>query len=376
MVTALAKYNGTELGRQAINDAMDVMGGAGISMGPRNLLAATYIGTPIGITVEGANIMTRTLIIFGQGALRAHPYAFKEVDAIENNDVRAFDQAFWGHVGHIVRNLTRSVVLSVTRARLVFTPSGGPSRRYMQKLAWISATFAIMADMSMGMLGGKLKIKEKLTGRFADILSWMFIATAVLKRYEAEGSKKEDKALLDYSMAVAFQKIQDSFDGIFGNMDVPGLYWFFKGPLRWWSRLNFVGLAPTDRLTHKVANAMVYNDGIRERLSQGIYMPTRPGEAMARLEHAYNVIKQAEVVDKKIRAAVIAKKLQKKSKTLYDDALKANVITQAEKETMVESERLRYDAIQVDDFTEEEYHTGILPADHGAPNVTPLRGAR
>ena len=375
VVTAMAKAYGTEVGRVAINDAMDVMGGAGISMGPRNLLASTYIGTPIGITVEGANIMTRTLIIFGQGALRAHPYAFKEVDAIENNDVKAFDAAFWGHVGHIIRNLTRSVVLSITRARLVLTPSGGPVRRYQQKLAWISATFAIMADMSMGMLGGKLKIKEKLTGRFADILAWMFIATAVLKRYEAEGSKKEDKALLDYSMAVAFQKIQDAFDGIFGNMDVPGLYWLFKGPIRWWSRLNFVGLAPTDRLTHKVANAMVYNDGVRSRLSTGIYMPTKAGEQMARLEHAYNTIKQAEVVDKKIRAAVVAKKLQKKSKTLFDDALKAGVITAAEVTIMQESERLRWDAIQVDDFTEEEYHSGILAENHGAENVTPLRRA-
>ena len=373
VVTALAKYNATELGRVAINDAMDVMGGAGISMGPRNLLAGTYIATPIGITVEGANIMTRTLIIFGQGALRAHPYAFKEVDAIENNDLRAFDGAFWGHVGHIVRNLVRSVVLSFTRARLVWSPVGGSSRRYVQKLAWISASFAIMTDLSMGMLGGKLKIKEKLTGRFADILSYMFIATAILKRFEAEGRKPEDKAMLDYSMAFCFQKIQDGFDGIFGNMDVPGLYWFFKGPVRWWSRLNFVGLAPTDRLTHKVANALLVNEGVRDRLTAGIYMPTQPNEALARLEHAYKTIRAAEAVDKKIRAAVVAKKLKKKSKTLLDDALKAGVITASEQTLLAEAERLRWDAIQVDEFTPEEYLSGLVKADLEHHNVRPLR---
>ncbi len=175
---------------------------------------------PIGITVEGANILTRTLMIFGQGAMRAHPYAFKEINAVEKNDLKAFDLAFWGHIGHIVRNLFRCLVLSWTRARFVVTPVSGPSRRYLQKIAWVSASFAIMTDLAMGLLGGKLKVKEKLTGRFADILSWMFIATAVIKRFEDEGRKKEDKIFLDFSMAVAFQKIQDAFDGIFGNMDV------------------------------------------------------------------------------------------------------------------------------------------------------------
>jgi acyl-CoA dehydrogenase len=374
VVTAIAKYNATELARQAINDGMDVLGGAAISMGPRNLLAVTYIGTPIGITVEGANILTRTLMIFGQGALRAHPYAFKGVNAVEKGDLKAFDQAFWGHIGHIVRNLVRSIVLSTTRARLARSPVGGPSRRYIQKLNWISATFAIMSDLSMGLLGGQLKVKEKLTGRFADVLSWMFIATAVIKRFEAEGRKKEDKMFLDFCMAVAFQRIQDAFDGIFGNLDVPGLYWFFKGPLRWWSRLNFVGLAPTDRLTHRVANALLNNAEQRERLSKGIFMPTKAGESLARLEHAYKVIKQAEAVDKKVRAAIKAKTLNKKSKTLVEDALKAGVITAEERQLMAEAERLRWDAIQVDDYSQEEYLKGEAPKTSVSHAGGPLGG--
>jgi len=374
VVTAIAKYNATELGRQSLNDGMDVLGGAAISMGPRNLIATTYIGLPIGITVEGANILTRTLMIFGQGALRAHPYAFREVNAVEKGDVKEFDKAFWGHIGHIVRNLVRAIVLSCTRAHLAWSPVGGPSRRYIQKLAWISATFAIMTDLSMGMLGGKLKIKEKLTGRFADVLSWMFIATAVIKRFEEEGRRKEDKMFLDICMAMSFQKIQDAFDGIFGNLDVPGVYWFFKGPLRWWSRLNFVGLAPTDRLTHRVANALLTNEAQRERLTQGMYVPTKAGEALARLESTYKLLRQAEAVDKKIRAAIIAKTLKKKSKTLVDDALKANVITAQEQQLMIEAEKARWDAIQVDDYSQDEYLKGEAPKSSPSHAGGPMGG--
>lgn len=368
VVTAIAKYNATEIGRRSIDDAMDILGGAGISMGHRNVIAPMYIGIPIGITVEGANILTRTLMIFGQGALRAHPYAFKEVNAVEKGDLKAFDAAFWGHIGHIVRNTARSVVLSLTRAYFVWTPVSGPSRRYVQKLAWVSATFAIMADLSMGLLGGKLKVKEKLTGRFADVLSWMFIASAVIKRYEEEGRRPEDKIFLDFAMATAFQKIQDAYDGIFGNMDVPGFYWFFKGPLRWWSRLNFVGLAPTDRLTHRVANALLYSEEQRDRLTGGIFVPTKPGEGLARLEQAYKVIRQAEAVDRKIREAVHARKLNKKSRTLLDDALKAGVITANEQALVAEAERLRWDAIQVDDYTQEDYVNHIVKS----PSTTPV----
>lgn len=368
VVTAIAKYQATEVGRSLLNDGMDILGGAGISMGPRNQVAGTYIGMPIGITVEGANIMTRTFMIFGQGALRAHPYAFKEVNAVERGDVKAFDDAFWGHIGHVVRNLTRTIVLSATRANFVWSPIGGPARRYVQKLNWVSATFAFMADLAMGLLAGDLKVKEKLTGRFADILSWMFIATAVLKRFEEDGRRKEDKMYLDYSMAVAFQKIQDAFDGIFANMEASSLpwlvrqpvYWFFKGPIRWWSRLNFVGLAPTDRLTHRVAASLLLNEKMRDRLTKGMYLPLALNESIGRLEHAYKMIKQAEAVEKKIRTATRAKTLKKKSPTLLDDALKAGVITQPEYQLIAEAERLRLDAIAVDDFDQQEYLTGIL----------------
>ncbi|MBK7892964.1 MAG: DUF1974 domain-containing protein, partial [Bdellovibrionales bacterium] len=191
VVTAMVKYNATEISRKVINDGMDVMGGAGISRGPKNLLAHFYMATPIGITVEGANILTRTLIIFGQGALRAHPYAFKEVDSIGKGDLATFDSAFWGHVGHIVRNGCRAVALSLTRGLLAPSPVGGSTAKYYRKLSWASATFATMGDIAMGSLGGSLKSRQKITGRFADVLSWMYIGTSVLRRYEAEGRKKK-----------------------------------------------------------------------------------------------------------------------------------------------------------------------------------------
>ncbi|MCB0385983.1 MAG: acyl-CoA dehydrogenase, partial [Bdellovibrionales bacterium] len=209
VVTAMMKYNASEWFRKAVNDGMDILGGAAISLGPRNNIAIGYMAAPISITVEGANILTRTLMIFGQGALRAHPYAYKEVSAVENNDLKAFDKAFWGHIGHVVHNQFRALLLFWTRGYLAFGLQGDShTRRYFRKLNWTSARFAILADIAMGVLGGKLKVKEKITGRFADILSHMYLATAVLRRYEAEGRRKEDLPFVHYSMQYAFSTIQ------------------------------------------------------------------------------------------------------------------------------------------------------------------------
>jgi acyl-CoA dehydrogenase len=356
VVTAIAKYNMTEFGRMVVNDAMDIMGGAGISRGPRNLIAHCYIASPIAITVEGANILTRTLIIFGQGALRAHPYAFKEVKALENNDVKAFDDAFWGHIGHIIRNLFRSVLLSVSRGRLTSSPFGGSVSRYYRKLTWVSASFALLADIAMASLGGALKQKEKITGRFADILSWMYISTAVLRRFQAEGSRKEDLPFLHFTMNHSMVKMQEAFDGILTNIEVPGLSWFFRGPVRWWSSLNSLAQKETDSHTHKIASLVMADGPIRDRLSDGIYIPKDPQEALARLDEAFKVVKRAEGAERKIRAAIKAGALPKqKTPQLINVAQEKGIITEAEKNDLINAEALRYQAIQVDDFSQEEY---------------------
>src|SRR5690606_39761694 len=187
VVTAMCKYQFTELARAAVNDAMDVLGGAAIARGPRNLLAPIYTAMPICITVEGANILTRTLMVFGQGAIRCHRYAFAEIEALANDDLPAFDRAFWGHVGHVIRNACRATVLSLSRGWLARSPVRGAAAPYYRKLAWASASFALWADVAMAALGGDLKRKEKVTGRLADVFSWLYLARAALRRFGEEG---------------------------------------------------------------------------------------------------------------------------------------------------------------------------------------------
>jgi acyl-CoA dehydrogenase len=356
VVTAMAKYNATEIGRKVINDAMDVSGGAGISRGPRNLIAHFYIAAPIAITVEGANILTRTLIIFGQGALRAHPFALKEVDAIAARDLTAFDRAFWGHIGHVVRNLCRSIVLSLTRGLFAGSPVSGTTARYYRKLSWASATFAIMADIAMGALGGSLKLKEMLTGRFADVLSWMYIGTAVLRRYEADGRRKEDLPFVHFSMNHALYEIQKAFDGIFANLPVPGFTWLFRGPLRMWSNLNALAGEANDVHTHKIASLILSDSEQRLRHTEGIFVPHNTTEQLGLLEETFRVVKRAEVIDKKVRAAVKAKTLPRaKGAALYQSALEKGIITADEQQVLLHAEELRAAAVQVDDFSQEEY---------------------
>ncbi len=357
VVTAIAKFNSTEIMRKCFNDCMDVLGGAGITRGPRNVISGGYIATPISITVEGANILTRTLMIFGQGALRAHPYAFNEVKALEKNSLSDFDKAFWGHVGHVVRNLFRSVLLSLTRGRLVCAPAGsGPVAKYYKKMAWASASFAIMADVAMGTLGGKLKFKEQLTGRFADVLSWMYLGFTVLRRWEAEGKRKEDLPIVHYCMQTAFSNMQRAFDGIFTNFKAPGLTWFFRGVIGVWSRINRLSEEPSDRMTHEVAQLIQTPGEQRTRICHGIFIPKGPNEQIARLEKTLLAVKAAEDTDRKVKRAVKSKQLPKiKGAQLYEEALKKGVINQAEFNVLAESEKLRWDAIQVDEFTLEEY---------------------
>lgn len=356
VITAIAKFNSTELSRKAIIDGMDIMGGSGISCGPRNLLANTYIAMPIGITVEGANIMTRTLIIFGQGALRAHPYAFKEVAAVEKGDLQGFDRAFWGHIGHVVRNGFRAVLLSLTRGYLAPSPVSGATSAYYRKLSWVSATFAIMADIAMGSLGGTLKFREKITGRFADILSWMYLLSATLRRFEAEGRRQEDLPLVQYNMQYGLNVIQEAFDGIFKNIGVPGLGWLFGGIVRGWSRINRLAPEMSDKVSHQVSAILLKDGEQRDRITEGLYYPTQDGEALKRLEVAFKAVKAAEETEKKIRKALKEKKIPKvKGPKLVEEALKAGVISEVEAANLKKAEELRFDAITVDSFTQEEY---------------------
>jgi len=356
VVTAIAKYQTTEMFRKAINGAMDIVGGAAISRGPRNTLAHAYISTPIGITVEGANILTRTLMIFGQGALRAHPYAYQEIKTAGESDLKGFDNAFWGHIGHIVRNMFRSILLSWTRGFLSVGFSGGPLNSHYRKLSWASASFAIMADITMGSLGGKLKFKEKITGRYADILSWMYLNYAVMRRFEAEGSKNEDLPFVLYALEYGNKEMQKAFEGIFSNLKVPGMTWFFKGIVGRWARLNSMGFGPSDDLGHKVCTLMLADSEQRERLTKGIFKPEDTEDGLGKLEWAFKLSSQATEVERKIKKAVKAKKLPKKrAKDLVILALEKGIISEEEKEVITKATAARWEAIQVDDFNDEDY---------------------
>ncbi len=356
VVTAISKYYSTELARRVVNDGMDILGGAGISLGPRNLLGHYYITAPIAITVEGANILTRTLMIFGQGALRAHPYAFAEVKALEAGDVKAFDLAFWSHIGHSVRNLFRSVLLSVTHGWLAPGPKRGSTGVYYRKLAWSSASFAILADLAMGSLGGKLKIKESQTGRFADVLGYMYLGSAVLMRFEADGARREDLPLVHFSMSFVLGEIQRAFDGILGNFEVPGLSWLFRGPLRSWSSVASLGGEVSDAHVTKIASIILNDATQREHLTRGIYLPKDPSEQLARLERGFVTLNRAEPVEKKIRDAVHSRKLPKASPSdLVARALELKIISSEDAAAWNAWESCRRDMIAVDAFTEDEY---------------------
>jgi acyl-CoA dehydrogenase len=368
VVSAIAKYNQTELARKLLNDGMDLMGGAAISRGPRNKIANSYIGAPISITVEGANILTRTMIIFGQGAIRCHPFAYKEVKALQQKDYAAFDSAFWGHIGHVVRNSCRALALSVTRGYLAGVP-GGPGARYYRKLAWASATFAIMSDIAMGTLGGTLKLKEKLTGRYADVLSWMYLASATLRRYEAEGYREDHRPVFEWAMQHSLAQIQQAFVGIFENFDVPVpvLGALFRGPLAFWARLNTLGRQPSDRLGHKIAQAIQYPGTLRDSLTTGIIISAQANDAGARLERAFLLAHQSTAVLAKISKAVKAKQLPKKrANLLVREATEAKIITPEEARLLDEANAAREDAIQVDSFSLEEFKPTLLDLAEGA----------
>ncbi len=356
VVTAIAKYNATELWRKVVNDGMDVLGGAAISRGPRNLLAHGYIGTPICITVEGANILTRTLMIFGQGAIRCHPYAYKELEAIAGNDAAAFDKAFWPHLGHVLKTAVRSALLGLSRGWLTWVPVGGATRPYWRKLNWAAAEFALFADVAMGTLGGNLKRKEKLTGRFADWFSWLFLASATLRRFEAEGRNKEDEPLLRWAVEHAFANMQTAREGIYDNLRLPGLGHALRLPGLLWARLNAFGRAPSDQLGHQVAKAITTPGALRDRLSPGIFVPQDPTSALGRLELALTLCAEAEPVQKKLKDAIRNKLLPKaRTEQLLDQAVENGILTAPERDLLQRAEAARHEAITVDSFTLDEY---------------------
>jgi acyl-CoA dehydrogenase len=356
VVSAIVKYQATEALRRVVTDAMDVFGGAGICVGPRNLLARGYTSSPIGITVEGANILTRTLIVYGQGAIRCHPYAQREMDALARGDGDAFVGAVVRHLLFLLRNLVRSLALGLTRGWLAPSPVSGPTARYYRRLAWASATFATLSDLAMISLGSRLKQRGKLTGRFADALSSMYLALATLRRYEAEGRRPEDLPLVQWAVEHALAQVQAAFEGIRRNFDTPLLGALLRGPVQLFSRLNPVGSPPSDRLGGRVARLLTAPGPVRDRLADNLYVPSDPQQALGRLENAFRLVTQALPVLERIKEASKAARIPKGSpETLVPAALEAGVVSPDEAALVRAAAAAREDAIQVDSFTLAEY---------------------
>lgn len=350
VISAIMKLQQTELLRRLVLDGMDVLGGAGLCRGPRNLLADGYTGAAIGITVEGANILTRSLILFGQGAIRCHPYARKEIRALSEGDAKAFRRALLGHAGFLLGNLIRSFLLGLTRGRLARSPVSGPTAPYYRKLAWASARFAALADLAMLSLGGKLKLREKLSGRFADALSWMVLGVCALRRFEAEGRREEDLPLVRWALDESLVRVQEAFEGIYRNFEGPLAFWM-RGPAAFFARLNRLGAPPSDRQGSRLAAILQTPGEQRDRLTAGLFLP-----GAERLERAFLLSVQSREILEKVRTASRAGTIPAGApELLLDAAVAAGVLDPSQAALAREAAEARREAIEVDSFTLEDY---------------------
>ncbi|HEX4779276.1 MAG TPA: acyl-CoA dehydrogenase, partial [Usitatibacter sp.] len=348
VISAICKYHMTERMRQILNDAMDVHGGKGIMMGPNNYLGRAYETIPIAITVEGANILTRSMIIFGQGAIRCHPFVLKEIAAAGANDLAAFDSALWGHMAFTISNAARSLWLGLTGGEGVPVPGVAETRRFLQMMTRFSSAFALLSDISMFVIGGSLKRREKISGRLGDVLSLLYIASATVKRYHDEGHQKDDRPLLDWAMYDTFFRLQVAIDGILDNF--PNRF------VAAWMRLLVFpkGLtlnAPFDKVGAKVANILLTPGDARDRLTKGAYIPDDENDVIGRLEYAMRATIQADAIDAKMRKA--SKEGLLPQRTLGErraTALAQGIITREELEHLDYADRLRHDVVKVDDF--------------------------
>ncbi len=352
----ILKAHVTELGRRVANDAMDVHGGKGIMLGPRNYLGRCYQSIPIAITVEGANILTRNLIIFGQGAIRCHPFVLKEMAAARNPDrkrgVDEFDRALFAHIGFAISNTARAFVLALTFARFTRVPGSGPVRRYYQHIERFSASFALLTDVAMLTLGGYLKKKESLSARLGDVLSSMYLASMVLKQYEDEGSPPEELPIVEWACRDLLYQAQEQLHGVLRNF-----------PVRWIAVLMRICIfprgrtyfAPADRLGRDVAALVLTDTATRHRLGRAIYC-NDDGNPLRQLQQALELAERAEQIDKRIRVEGVRTgritALDPPGQTAA--ALQLGLISGTEAAFLRDYDQRVMDIVNVDDFAPDE----------------------
>jgi acyl-CoA dehydrogenase len=376
VLSAISKYHVTERGRRVAIDAMDIAGGKGICMGPSNFLGAAYMQVPVSITVEGANILTRSLIIFGQGAIRCHPYVLKEMEVAREQDARtaseAFDQALFGHIGFTLSNFARTLVLGVVGSRLVPVPDVAPeTHHYYRQLTRFSAALAFLADVSMGALGGALKRKEKLSARLGDVLSYLFLCSATLKRFENEGRQSADAPLMHWAIWDAMFKAQTALEGVISNFPNRLIAAVMRRTV---FPLGRPYVVPSDKLGHEVATLLIEPSATRDRLTAGMYLSKAEGDGLRQIESALEAVLAAEPIEARIREA---QKAGRFAVSAGEDrgaaAQAARVITAEELALVHRARKLVDEVIRVDDFAQDLGASELRPPE--APAAAPARKA-
>ena len=356
VVSAIIKYQLTERMRKVVNDAMDIQGGSGICLGPRNFIGRVYEAIPISITVEGANILTRSMIIFGQGAIRCHPHLLDEINAAEQEDeeqaLAAFDHALVKHLGYSISNLVRAFWLGATNARFTRVPGEAETRRYYRQLTRLSAAFALVSDVALITLGGKLKRKERLSGRFADVLSNMYLCSAVLKHWEDQGRHHADLPLVHYACHQTIYRAQQSLLAVFWNLPFRPLAYVLRA-------LVFPGRKPyrppDDETIHQVAALLLEPSPTRDRLTEGIFLSDAPDDVTGRIEYAMETMTAAAGAEQKLRDAAREGRIHMNGQMPdLDTAMQAGILDADEAGRLRTAWKASLEAIQVDEFSPDE----------------------
>ncbi|EOC1319338.1 acyl-CoA dehydrogenase FadE [Cronobacter turicensis] len=347
VLSAIVKYHCTHRGQQSIIDAMDIAGGKGIMLGEGNFLARAYQGAPIAITVEGANILTRTMMIFGQGAIRCHPYVLEEMAAAQNNDVNAFDKLLFRHIGHVGSNLVRSFWLGLTNGLTSRSPTRDATRRYYQHINRLSASLALLSDVSMAVLGGSLKRRERISARLGDVLSQLYLASAVLKRYDDEGRQEADLPLVHWGVQDALHQAEQAISDLlrnFPNGAVAGLLSLAIFPAG--RRYD----APSDKLDHKLAKMLQTPSATRSRIGRGQYLTPSEHNPVGLLEQALLEVMAADPIHQRICKEMGKNLPFTRLDELAKRALKEGRINEDEAAILIRAEESRLRSINVDDF--------------------------
>ena len=352
VISGIVKQQLMDRLRITVNHAMDIHGGHGICMGPNNFLGRSYQLIPVGITVEGANILTRSLMIFGQGAMRSHPYLLKEVSAVHNDDkkqgLKDFDQALFAHAGFVISNVVRTLFIGLSSSRLLRTPGKGITKYYYRQLVRMSSSFALLTDACVALLGGSLKRREKISGRFADILSNLYVLTAALKHFEDDGCPEEDIPLLKWACNDALFNIQQAMKGIMLNLPVPVIGRILNMLV---FPLSKPYQRPNDKLGHQVARLLLEPSATLDRLTSGIYINKDPDDATGRILAAQALVLETVDLERKIRAAKRKGELQSDDTGLYAEAKDKKIIDKKEFELLQKTQLAVQNAIKVDEFS-------------------------